>query len=102
MENSDKIVVTVESELKELVPGFLQNRRESIEDMLVALEREDYEALRILGHNMKGTGSGYGFDTITDIGRSLESAAKTGDAGEIKKLAEELSDYLSRVEVVYE
>ena len=51
---------------------------------------------------MKGAGGGYGFDAITDIGQSLEQAAKAPDPDEIRKLAGELSTYLDRVEVVYE
>ena len=67
-----------------------------------ALQSADYEGVRILGHNMKGVGGGYGFDAITDIGMSLEQAAKEKDAREIRKQAEALSNYLERVEVRYE
>jgi hypothetical protein len=51
---------------------------------------------------MKGAGGGYGFDTITDIGKSLEDAAKEKNTKEIRKRVGELLDYLERVEVVYE
>ena len=40
------------------------------------LEAGDYEGVRESGHQLKGAGSSYGFDAITDIGRSLEQAAK--------------------------
>ena len=33
-------------------------------------------AEKLLGHSMKGSGEGYGFDTISEIGRFLEEAAK--------------------------
>jgi hypothetical protein len=46
---------------------------------LQALEKQDFETIRILGHTMKGTGGGYGFDTISEMGRALEEAAKTQD-----------------------
>ena len=51
---------------------------------------------------MKGSGGGYGLDAISDIGQSMEQAAKDGNREEIRKWAQELQDYLERVEVVYE
>jgi hypothetical protein len=50
---------------------------------------------------MKGAGGSYGFDAITDIGKSLEQAAMAKDSGGIKQMVQELSAYLDRVEVVY-
>ena len=84
------------------MPGFLVNRRADVQKLEDALQSADYEGVRILGHNMKGVGGGYGFDAITDIGMSLEQAAKEKDAREIRKQAEALSNYLERVEVRYE
>ena len=50
--------------------------------------------MRILGHNMKGSGAGYGFDRITEIGACLEQAAGRRAAEEIRARAEELCRYL--------
>ena len=50
---------------------------------------------------MKGSGGGYGFDEITDIGFKIETAAKEKNAGEILRQVHDLSDYLEKVEVVY-
>lgn len=51
---------------------------------------------------MKGSGRGYGFETITDIGRALEQAAKDKNSEEIKRRLSELKIFLERVEIVYE
>jgi len=51
---------------------------------------------------MKGSGAGYGFDTISEIGKSVEQAAKEKNSEEIQKQVKALSAYLDRVEVVYE
>ena len=100
--NNEKIIVHVDADLEELIPGFLQNRHEDIKTILNALEKGDYETVRILGHSMKGSGGGYGFDAITDIGHSIEDAAKEKNPEEIKKQVNALSGYLDRVEVVFE
>jgi HPt (histidine-containing phosphotransfer) domain-containing protein len=101
-EQDEKIIVHVDTELKELIPGFLENRHKDVQSILKALDQDDYETARILGHSMKGSGAGYGFDPITDIGRSIEQAAKDRNPEEIRKWVGELLNYISRVEVVYE
>ena len=96
----DKIIVHVDPELEDLIPGFLENRRNDIKSMLEALEQGDFETIRVLGHSMKGSGWGYGFDAITEMGGFLEQAAKKRDADEVRKWVGELVTYLERVEVV--
>lgn len=97
----EKIVVHVDTDLKELVPGFLRNRHKDVKSLLAAMERSDYAAIEALGHTMKGDGGGYGFHAITDIGKSLEKAAAKKNLQEIRKWVKQLSVYLESVEVVY-
>ncbi len=97
----EKIIVNVDSTIKDLIPGFLENRQEDIKSIYDALKKEDYETIRILGHSMKGAGGGYGFDEITDIGRLIEESAEGKNQEEIKKWVIDLTNYLDRVEIVY-
>lgn len=98
----EKIVVQVDADLEDLIPGYLENRRQDADAILRALENQDFETIRILGHTMKGTGGGYGFDVITEMGRALEEAAKSGDAPAIRQGVAALLDYLQAVEVVFQ
>ncbi|MBI5361281.1 MAG: Hpt domain-containing protein [Planctomycetes bacterium] len=103
IQNSNiKIIVHVDAELEDIVPGFMENRRKDIKSILEALKGGDYETIRILGHSMKGSGGGYGFDAITEIGASLEQSAKDKNTENIRKKVDELSTYLENVEVKYE
>ncbi len=97
-----KIVVQVEAYLEAILPNFLVRRRGDIEVMRDARERGDYETLRVFGHRMKGTGGAYGLDSITDLGQSLEQAAKEENGAELQGLLNYFEDYLDRVEVVYQ
>ena len=100
-EHTMGLVRVVES-LAELVPGFLEGRRRDIDAIAAALERSDYNDVRILGHNMKGSGAGYGFNRITEIGASLEQAAGRRVPEEIRARSAELARYLDGLHVVYE
>jgi CheY-like chemotaxis protein len=101
-DSGGKITVQVNSAFKNVLPGFLDRRYQDIVTLRQALTQSDYETVRILGHNMRGSGSSFGFDAISDIGASLEKAAKEGDAETIGKWVDALESYLGRVEVVFE
>jgi hypothetical protein len=96
----EKIVVYVDADLEDLIPGYLQNRYQDVESVLQAVDKQDFETIRVLGHTLKGTGGGYGFDAITEMGRTLEEAAKSRDIAVIRQGAAALLAYLQAVEVV--
>lgn len=100
--DNPKITVYIDMSLKDLAAHYLANRQRDIDAIEEALKHGDYEPIRLIGHNIKGTGAGYGFDFISEIGDGLEQAAPQGDAAAISKLANELADYLRRLEVVFD
>jgi len=97
-----KIVVHINPDLKDLIPGYFANRHKDIHAMREALAQGDYETIRVLGHSMKGSGGGYGFDTITEIGGSLEQAARNREPDAIRRWVDELLTYLERVQIIYD
>jgi HPt (histidine-containing phosphotransfer) domain-containing protein len=102
LKQNEGIIVHVDRDIADIVPGFLGNRRKDTASITEAVTRGDFETVRILGHSMKGSGGSYGFDAITDIGKRLEQAALAKYADEIKSLTAELSAYLDDVKVVYD
>ena len=101
-DSKEKIIVSIDPDLKDIVPGFLEHRREDVKKILEAMEGDDFEGIRIIGHTMKGVGGGYGFDAITELGRFIEAAAKESNLEEIRRSVNELAAYIDNVEIVYE
>jgi CheY-like chemotaxis protein/HPt (histidine-containing phosphotransfer) domain-containing protein len=95
------IVVQIDQDLCDLVPGFLTRKREDGRAVLAAAEHHDPEAIARLGHKMKGEGGSYGLDAITDIGRELEQAGKDSDFDTARRLGRDLMNFLDRLEIVY-
>ncbi|MEE9117102.1 MAG: Hpt domain-containing protein [Calditrichia bacterium] len=100
--SEEKIVVNIDPDLKDLIPGFLENRGKDIENMKSALSANDSDSLKSIGHSIKGVGGGYGFAEITEIGAEIEECARLNDMESITKLIDNLADYLSRVEIKYQ
>jgi len=100
--STEKITVSIDPDLEDLIPGFLENRLKDVDKMKEALTAGDTETLRSVGHSLKGVGGGYGFDRISELGAEIEEFAKADDLESIKQRVDDLADYLEHVQVVYE
>ena len=100
--SAEKIVVVVDIDLEELIPGFLENRNKDVPILRQAYSDQDLVKLQSVGHSLKGVGGGYGFDMLSEIGAEIETAAKQSNLDVMEELINRLSDYLERVEVVFE
>jgi HPt (histidine-containing phosphotransfer) domain-containing protein len=99
---SEKILVSLDRDIEDLVPGFLDNRRRDIETIENCLASGDYTTIERLGHAMKGSGGGYGFDDITRFGMLIEELARDKNSAGIMDQVDSLARFLDSVEVVYE
>jgi len=94
--------VKISAELRELAPRFLAHRRGDVDRLREAIDRADFEAVRAIGHAMKGSGAAYGFDDITLLGDEIERLAKSGDATALDAAVKNLTEYLDSVEVTFD
>jgi len=96
----EKIVVHADPSLRAVIPAYLDKRRGDVRTILAALEKSDYEMIGELGHKICGTGGGYGFPRITEIGASIQQAAKERNSAAIRSQVAELSRFLYQVDVI--
>jgi len=96
------IVVTVAKDLEDLIPTFMKNRTTEVATLRAALAAGDLEQMRQLGHRMKGVGNSYGFEKVSTLGKQIEDGAKAGDRAGLEARIAEYTDYLARVQIVYE
>uniref|UniRef100_B0T8F2 histidine kinase n=1 Tax=Caulobacter sp. (strain K31) TaxID=366602 RepID=B0T8F2_CAUSK len=80
--------------LAALIPLYLDSCRGHVVTMRAALDRADFQPVSLLGHNMRGSGGGFGFQAITDFGAGLELAAEDADVVLSRRLLDQLSSYL--------
>ena len=97
---SNKILV--DAKLRDLVPAYLKHRDAELARLRGHLAAGDLDALQKIGHQLCGSGGGYGFARISELGRALERAAAEGRAEEIRKIISDLAGYLGAIELVYE
>ena len=99
--NARRVTVSINPDLEDLIPGFLENRRKDVAALGRATQMLDVKTVQLLGHRMKGDGGGYGFEEISSIGQALEHAAGREDWKVIAEKIEALTAFLAQVDVVY-
>ncbi len=80
--------------LAEQTPAYLENCRRDVIVMLAALDRADFDSVIILGHNLRGSGGGFGLQAITDFGSGIEQSAGEANDEATRKWLGDLSTYL--------
>ncbi len=98
----DRVIVSVDESLSDLIPGFLMRKRADINAILEAITQHDFAQIGRIAHRIKGEGGSYGFDNMTELGRSLEVAAATRDDSAAATIARQLLNYIDHVEVVFQ
>ena len=93
------ILVQPPEGLEELAPRYLSARRKELPELMALSDAANFDRLKTLAHNLKGTGSSYGFPDLTEIGAEMEKSAQAGDQGTIQEQLLRLSRYLDRVRV---
>lgn len=81
--------------VRKLVPGFLRQRRQDLTALRTALQNEALADVREIGHRLAGTGSSYGFDALSQLGRDLEASAKSADREAVSRLIDALESALA-------
>jgi signal transduction histidine kinase/CheY-like chemotaxis protein len=91
------IRVRMEEGMEDVVPGYLEKRRAEVRVYREALAAADFDAIKKLAHKMKGTGAGYGFPVLTELGGALEKAALAADAAAVLDDVNRFADYVERI-----
>jgi CheY-like chemotaxis protein len=93
-----KPTVEVDPDIVDLVPRFLENLRQDLLSIKNLLSQNEFDRIRVLSHNMKGNGLGYGFPQISVMGEKMESEANRKDERALRESIDQLERYLSQVE----
>jgi len=86
----------IEKEMESLRGYYLENLHDLHADLESALKARKFDCLSFIGHKMKGSGSSYGFDEITQVGSEIEEVAKTKQVDQIEPLIRRLSEFLNK------
>ncbi|MCB9644921.1 MAG: PAS domain S-box protein [Myxococcales bacterium] len=87
----------VDADLVQYVPEFLHRNQEALRKMQKAYAENKLRIIQQISHDLIGTGSSYGFRTITILGALLNEAAKTNNLEQIFDCLGTLERFLKEV-----
>lgn len=93
----DKSIEVGDPFARQLMARYLKRREKDLELLDQALADSNFEAIERTGHNLSGSGSAYGLDAVSRIGRSIEEAAKRADAAQTRRLLDDLAEFVRNV-----
>lgn len=68
-----------EAHIPLLVGSFLDESKEILEKLFVAVEARNYEEITLHAHSIKGSAANLRFDEITEVAKAIELSAKAED-----------------------
>ncbi len=84
--------------LEPLQPKYLANQTNNVVAIRAALRRSDLAIISTLAHNMRGSGTSYGFPELSELATRLEDAAKARALSEVGALADELEEIVTALQ----
>ncbi len=94
--------ISVDEMLKDLIPGFLKNKENEIQQLNEMLDQKDFNKVKKLGHNWKGSCPSYGFHYLGDMGKEFEDLVHNEDYSNLKKIISTLPSYIRNLEIHYQ
>ncbi|MCH8069964.1 MAG: hypothetical protein IID16_11965 [Candidatus Marinimicrobia bacterium] len=88
-------------EFQDLIRSYLDYLMDSLVTFKVNCVERNYSEIRKFAHNLKGSGGGYGFDDLTQLGNDISSAAMRKDANKLDSLMKELEDLIMKKRTEY-
>ena len=84
---------------RRLLSQYLERRRADLAQLRAELADANYTSIELTGHNLSGSGAAYGLDPVSRLGADLESAARSADPDQIRRIIDQLEDFIAGVVV---
>ena len=89
-----QLPVMVDADILDLIPPFLQACRDEIGRIQDLLAAGDFLEIKRIGHNLKGSGAGYGFAELSALGADLERQAGDEEQKAVRKTSQSIAEFL--------
>ena len=80
-----------------LLPRYLLRREQDVVALRDALQREDYEPIARIGHNLRGNGVSFGIPEFSAMGERIEAAAQARSRSDLEEPIAHLEARLCRI-----
>ena len=97
----DASIVEIDADLENLIPAFLEAKRQELAALRQHLANGDIEAVRRVSHKLKGAFSLYGFGFLSDACADMERSASAGEQGAVEAKLDAVEKYWPTMEICF-
>ncbi|MEC7275494.1 MAG: Hpt domain-containing protein [Bdellovibrionota bacterium] len=98
---SNEIHVTIDKDLEDIMPMFLENRQKDLNALKGHLETMDIESIQTIGHRLAGNAGSYGLEDLGHIGAAIEDSCISKDEAGIRENCQKYSEFMSLLKISY-
>jgi len=96
--SNEKKQIIVDPEIADLIPIFIENILKQIQNLEPNLINREWRPLMRFGHSLKGSGASFGFQSVSDWGARLETAALQENFASYSEHFKALENFLKQVD----
>lgn len=82
-------------EFQKLIREYLDYLKDLQSELKRNIDDSNYNGIRKFGHKLTGSGGGYGFNDLTELGKKINLAAKAEDDELLQKLSKKLEENIN-------
>ena len=97
-ENNNKQNPKIDPVVERLLPNYIKSRRLEIFQLQRLLAENDFDKIRMIGHNLRGSGGLYGLSPISELGKQIEELALDNDQKGLDKSVQALHYFLDNLD----
>jgi len=97
---SETIRISIDRDIIDLAENFLANRRSQKQEWRKAVADGNIDALRRLGHELKGTAASFGFQGLSNLAKEMEKAVTGGDLARAEDTVERMIGFLDNATIL--
>ena len=97
----EPFIVEIDNDLEDIVPGFLENRKNDVVDLQAFYEKREFKEIERIGHKVSGSSGGYGFHLLGKIAKEIELNAAEENEEKVSNLITDFIEYVEKVEVKF-
>lgn len=80
---------------EEMRKKYLERRLKDFSELSTALERNELEVFKRIGHQLKGNAPTFGYDELAILGQNMEVAAESNDKDFARECLSKLQSWIS-------
>ena len=84
---------------QELITYFCEDAETLVDNIRAAAKKEDWPAVRVAAHSLKGLAANFSAFPATEASRQLEDAAAAGDGSRIRTLIQPVTTEIEKLRV---